>query len=246
VSRQRPTGGSAKSVAAQTLSAQRASQRRRTAALVSGVVVVLLAVAVAVGISMYRTQSAPPAATAVPKGGTATGIAVGKPSAPVTVEVYLDFLCPGCREFEQTTGPALDRYLAAGTVRVIYHPVAFLDRLSAGTNYSTRASAAAACAADAGVFAPYVEALYADQPPEGSPGLTDDQLIALGRHVGATSPEFADCVRGKRYAQWTARVTDAASRAGVNETPTVLVQGKPVSPVPQSVTAAIDAAAKGR
>ena len=245
MSRKRPTSGSAKSVAAQELAKQRASQRRRTAAIVSGVVVVVLALAVAVGISMYRTQSAPTTA-AVPKGGTATGITVGKPNAPVAVDVYVDFLCPGCRQFEQTTGPALDRYLAAGTVRLTYHPVAFLDRLSAGTNYSTRASAASACAADAGVFLPYLKALYANQPPEGSPGLTDDQLIALGRTVGATSPSFAECVRSKRYVGWTARVTEAASRAGVNVTPTVLVGGKPVTPVPQNVTAAIDAAAKGR
>jgi protein-disulfide isomerase len=241
----RASGDSAKSVAARKVAEYRSAQRRRTAAVVTGVVVVVLAIAVAVGISVYRTQSPSPSSSAVvPKGGTATGIVVGRTGAPVTVDVYLDFLCPVCREFETTTGPTLDRYVAAGTVRVVYHPVAYLDRLSGGTRYSTRSSAASACAADAGVFPQYLKSLYANQPPEGSTGLTDEQLAALGRRAGATSRAFADCVTGGRYLAWTAQVTEAASRAGVTGTPTVLVDGRPVQPTPTQVTAAIEAAAK--
>jgi protein-disulfide isomerase len=232
-------------VARQKIAEQRAAQRRRRAAIVAAVVAVVLVVAGVVGVAVYNAQSRPAAQAAVPQGATAAGIVVGRPDATVTVDVYLDFLCPVCRQFEDTTGPTLDRYVGAGTVKVVYHPVAFLDRLSAGTRYSTRAAAAAACAADAGVFPRYVRALYAHQPAEGSPGLTDDELIALGRDAGATTPAFADCVRQKRYVAWVAGVTDAASKAGVNGTPTVLVNGRQLTaPTPEAVTTAIEAAAK--
>jgi protein-disulfide isomerase len=235
----------ARQVAAQKLADQRAAQRRRTAILVSLVVVAVLAIAAVTGIALYRSQSTTPATSATPKGGTATGIVVGPAAAPVTLDVYLDFQCPACKQFEETSGPTLDRYVAAGTVKIVYHPVAFLDPYSSGARYSTRASAASACAADAGVFPAYVRALYANQPPEGGTGLTDDQLVELGRQAGATSADFATCVTSHRYEPWTARVTEAASKAGVNQTPTVLVDGKPVEvPTTANVVAAIEAAAR--
>jgi protein-disulfide isomerase len=238
--------GHARQVAAQKLAEQRASQRRRTAVLVTLVVVAVLAVAAVTGIAIYRSQSKAPAGSATPRGGTATGIVVGKAAAPAGMDLYLDFQCPACKQFEDTSGATLDRYVSAGTLKIDYHPVAFLDPYSSGTRYSTRSSAASACAADAGVFPAYVKALYANQPPEGGTGLTDDQLVALGRQVGATSADFATCVKTHRYEPWTAGVTEAASKAGVNGTPTVLVAGKPVDVLTTAnVVAAIEAAAKG-
>jgi protein-disulfide isomerase len=237
--------GKPREIAARRLARQRAAERRRTALIVAAVALVVLVAAAVVGVGVYHAQTGSPARVIVPRGGTSTGIVVGKPGATVTVDVYLDFLCPHCRAFEQASGPTLDRFVAAGTVRVVYHPVAFLDP-SSTTRYSTRASAASACAADAGVFPAYLRALYVDQPPEGSAALSDTQLIALGRQVGATSPDFAQCVTSGRYRAWTAAVTDAASRAGVGGTPTVLVAGKPVDPpTTDALTAAIQTAARG-
>jgi protein-disulfide isomerase len=234
----------AREVARQKLAQQRAAQRRRSTITVAAIVAVVLLVAGGIGIAVYNAQSKPAANAAVPRGGDAAGIVVGRPDAKVTVDVYLDFLCPGCRQFEDTTGPTLDRFVAAGTVKIYYHPVAFLDRLSAGTRYSTRSAAAAACAADAGVFPQYLRVLYAHQPTEGSPGHTDDELIALGRQAGATAPAFAECVRQKRYVGWVAGVTDRASKAGVDVTPTVLVDGRQLpAPTPDALTTAVEAAA---
>jgi protein-disulfide isomerase len=234
----------AREVARRKLAQQRAAQRRRSTITLAAIVVAVLLVAGGIGLAVYRAQSKPAATAAIPKGGNAAGLVVGKPGAKVTVDIYLDFLCPVCKQFEDTTGPVLDRYVAAGTVTIDYHPVAFLDRLSAGTRYSTRAAAAAACAADAGKFPAYLTALYSHQPAEGSPGLTDSELVALGRQAGVTTPAFADCVKRKRYVSWVAGVTDRASKAGVNGTPTVLVDGRTIAaPTPDAVTKAIEAAA---
>ena len=86
-------------------------------------------------------------------------------------------------------------------------------------------------------------ALFANQPAEGSAGLSDDQLIDLGGPVGLNAPSFAQCVRSQRYADWVANVDDQAARRGVTATPTVYVNGAPLgSPTPETLTAAINAA----
>lgn len=200
------------------------ARRGPSGLLIIGVLVVLL-FAGAVGYGVYRAQrqSGP---AAVPANATATGVTVGQASAPNTIDIYLDFQCPVCRAYEQQSGATLDNLISSGTAKVIYHPVAFLDRMSS-TQYSSRASAASGCAAQDGVFAQYVKLLYANQPPEGGNGLPDSQLIALGQQAGA-GPDFAKCVSGNTFASWTAAITDAASKAGVNATPTVMVNGKQI------------------
>ena len=91
------------------------------------------------------------------------------------------------------------------------------------------------------MFPAYLKRLFAEQPPDNGAGLPDDQLIALGRQAGA-GDEFAQCVQDERYADWTKSVTDAASRAGVNGTPTVLVNGNPVDRTSDGLRAAVAAA----
>jgi protein-disulfide isomerase len=199
-------------------------------------VVVILLFAGAVGFGIYRAQQGSDDVV-VPAGGSPTGITVGQASAPATIDIYFDFQCPVCKAYEEQTGSTVDELVAAGQAKVVYHPVAYLDRFSS-TQYSTRSSRASACAADAGVFPAYVKLLFAEQPPENSAGLPDDQLVALGRQAGA-GDAFAACVEDGRYAGWTKSVTDAASRAGVNGTPTVLVNGTAIDHTPAALRAAV-------
>jgi len=87
--------------------------------------------------------------------------------------------------------------------------------------------------------APYLTLLYANQPEENTPGLTDDRLIALGRQAGGGAG-FASCVQSGRYAPWTAEVTDQASKDGLQGTPTVKVDGKEIQdPTPDALRAAV-------
>lgn len=200
-----------------------------------GVVVVVLFAAL-VGIGIYWQQR--PADVVVPANSTATGTTVGRADAPATIDVYQDFQCPACKQFEQQSGPTVDQLVASGQAKVVYHPVAILDRYSPD-RYSSRASAASGCAADAGVFAPYLKLLYENQPQENTPGLTDDRLVALGEQAGG-GPGFAACVQSGRYAPWTAEVTDQASKDGLQGTPTVKVDRKEIpDPTPDALRAAV-------
>ena len=66
--------------------------------------------------------------------------------------------------------------------------MAFLDRAST-TNYSSRALDAAAAVVDTapGSFQAFHDLLYANQPEEGSAGLTDAQLLDYAVQAGAAA-----------------------------------------------------------
>jgi protein-disulfide isomerase len=147
-------------------------------------------------------------------------------------------MCPNCKRFEESVAAMLDRAVTAGRVTVVTHPVAFLDRMSQGTEYSTRAVAAAGCAADGGRFTEYVRVLFQQQPAEHTRGLTDDRLVALGRDAGLADG-FAQCVRDGTYRGWAAHVSEQAARAGVVGTPTVKVNGKVTDADPAAISAAL-------
>jgi protein-disulfide isomerase len=231
----------------------RAHARRRRRAVVGGVVAaVVVVLAVVVGIVVQTARTSTPADAAAPAGTVddGTGIAVGQPDAPVTVAVYEDFQCPVCASFEATNGATLDRLVRDGAIRLVYHPIAFLDRAST-TDYSTRALNAAGVVLDragADAFVRFHDLLFASQPPEGSAGLTDDQLVDLAVQAGASGEAVEQGIHDRAFGDWVRQVTDAASRAGVNGTPTVLVDGTPIPNdqlTPEGLAAAVDAAAQG-
>lgn len=238
--------GDAKRVVQQQLARER---RRRRALLASAVAVaVLLAAGVAGWATLSAQRGETAAALTVPTGAVdeGTGFAVG--SGPVKIDVYEDFMCPVCGVFEQQAEATLATLVADGKVTVVYHPIAILDRYST-TEYSTRAAAAAAAAAVGGRFTAFHQALFAQQPAEGGSGLSDDQLIAMGRSAGL-GEQFATAVRDRTYRSWATRVTDTASARGVTGTPTVLVAGRKLEnpdrrgvPTPATLSAAVEAAA---
>jgi protein-disulfide isomerase len=215
-----------------------ATEPRSRWALVIGLVGVLLFAAV-VGYAAYQLKHA--AAPAAPGGAaSASGVPVGRDSAPVTVDIYEDPRCSACRAFTLQAESALDSLINNGSTRVVYHLVAFADRGSGGRD-SSRAAAAAGCAAEAGMFRRYLMLLYVNQPADNGPGLSDEQLIELGRQLGSGG-RFADCVRADTYGPWVTAVTDAARQTGVTELPTVLVDGRRVEPTRAVLLQAVQAA----
>lgn len=229
---------------------QRRRRRRRTGAWVAAAVVViavLAAVAVQTSRTATDTTAASPRSTAA--GTDGAGFATGEEAAPVVIDLYEDFLCPVCRQFEQQSGDTLDQLVQEGTVRVRYRPIAILDRLSPD-DYSTRALNAAAVVADeagADAFLTFHDTLFAHQPAEGGPGLTDEQLISLAADAGASGPRVEEGIRDLRFEGWTARVTDQASKNGITGTPTALVDGTALTDrSPAGITAAVRAATAQR
>jgi protein-disulfide isomerase len=174
-----------------------------------------------------QSPSPSSSSTAVPAGTTAAGaIVVG--TGPVTVTVYLDYLCPYCARFERANSVELERLVADGTVRLELHPLAFLDDASRGTRYSTRTANAVATVADQapGAVLAFNDALFARQPSEGGPGLTDEQIRSIATGAGVPA-DVAATFTARRFEHWVAVSTDTAfQRGGVTGTPTVKINGK--------------------
>ncbi|GAA0796950.1 DsbA family protein [Spirilliplanes yamanashiensis] len=223
--------------ARQAKEALAAQERKRRALFAGAVAVVVLIVAGLIGWAVWAGQKDGGDSGATPP---AAGFTAG--TGPVAVDIYADFMCPACNQFEQQTGPTVDQLAAEGKITVTYHPIAILDRFSNGTQYSTRAAAASAAAAEGGKFVPYLKALYAQQPAEGTDGLSDDRLVEIGRSVGL-GDEFAATVKDGTYRGWAKRTTDAASERGVTGTPTIYVAGQELKDrSPAGLQAAVAAA----
>ena len=223
---------------------QLAKERRRRVTLWTSLGVVLLLVVVGlIGWGVAANQeSDKTAGLTTPSVAVDDGTAFAVGQGPVQIDIYEDFICPACGQFELGAAATIDQLVAAGKVTVRYHPIAILDRASS-TEYSTRSAAASAAAAQGGKFAEYHKALFANQPAEGSAGLDDAKLIELGKSVGLTDAAFADAVTKGTYKAWATKVTDTAAERGINGTPTVMVAGTALrAPSPQALTAAVEAA----
>jgi protein-disulfide isomerase len=207
------------------------SRRRRVLTSVGVLVIVGLLGAIALAVVQAtgeeRTLPDVTGEVVVPQHLTADGaIPVGAADAPVTVEIYFDYLCPACGAFEAANGGELDRLVAEGVARIELRPIAFLDEHSSGTEYSTRSANAVAAVADAAperVWA-FHAALYGQQPAEGSEGLSDEQIADLAADAGVSAEVVAGFTDGA-YRPWVASVTQEAFASGVQGTPTVKVDG---------------------
>jgi protein-disulfide isomerase len=180
----------------------------------------------------------PVAPDRVPASATPEGDGILIAGGRVRVDVFIDFMCPYCKRFELSSGPAVARLASGGQASVAYHPMNFLDQAST-TGYSTRAAAASGCAADQGRFPDYAHALFVNQPPEGGPGLSDGELAGLADEAGLSEATFAGCIGEAPYLDWPAYVTERATGLGVSATPTVLVDGTAVRPDGHVIAAAV-------
>jgi protein-disulfide isomerase len=204
-------------------------KRNRTPLIV---VAVVLVVAVIVGATVLLNQASSTNVTPTYT-ATATGAVVTAGTGPITIDTYEDFLCPQCERFEQRYGNDITNALNSGQITVRFHTIAILDQSTNPPGYSTRAANAALCAAPAGIYPTFREKLFAEQPAEGSAGLTNDQLIAFGTQLGATG-DFAGCVNGAANAPAVTAETNAAAADpalqtdGQFGTPTVAIKGAKV------------------
>ncbi|MBE1875191.1 DsbA family protein [Myceligenerans pegani] len=174
-----------------------------------------------------------------------TGIPVGEDGAAGTLvdgapqlDVYVDFMCPICGQFEALNGADIAEMREGGEVALVVHPVAILDRYSQGTEYSTRAASAVAWVADQApeAFMEYHDLLFANQPAENSPGLSDQQLADFAEQAGVPADVAQGIADGEATSTFGDWVTAASDKAGAADelanaqgnfgTPTVMLDGE--------------------
>jgi len=209
------------------------------------VIVLVLALAAGVGVQYYRGHSkvevssngrAEPAVITAP-GASGKGVTVGKTGAKAHIDLYLDFRCPHCAEFEEATGATVDKLVQDGTATLTYWPLQFVN-----PDASPRLANAFAAAAANGKALSYADEMYGDF----SKSWTTDQLIELGKQLGVGDATFQQAVQDNTYAGWLESVTKAADDRGVTGTPTVYVNDKQLPAdqmTPEGLQKAVDAIA---
>ncbi|MEU3464152.1 thioredoxin domain-containing protein [Streptomyces sp. NPDC006733] len=159
-----------------------------------------------------------------------TAIVLGDPKAPHTVQVYEDPRCPYCKRFEAGGGTALVPLVKDGKVKVEYTIASFLDANFGGSS-SKKAANALRAAVDAGKFAEFHAALFQNQPEEPDDGFTDAFLLKIADTVpGLNSTAFQAAVKGQTHKEWVKTSEKAFEASGSQGTPTVLADGKKITP----------------
>src|SRR5690606_35380836 len=127
-------------------------------------------------------------------------IPVGSPDAPVTVSVYFDYMCPACGRFEEANSAELDRMVEEAEALVELRPISFLDRTSQGTEFSTRAAnALATVTAESPQHAwAFHQAMFENQPQEGTGGLNDARIAEIAQDAGVPE-EVTDLFEDRTY-----------------------------------------------
>jgi protein-disulfide isomerase len=238
---------SAAARAAAVLAEQQRAESRRRLFIVGGVVlVVLLIVGVGFAIQSSRdttggnaatpTGSASATASASDTGGDTGkyavaaadtyGLGLGNPSAKVKIEIFEDFLCPYCNEYEHAGRDQLRQDVADGKAYVVYRPIAFLNE------YSVRALNAFAVVLEKSgpdVALKFHDLLYDNQPEESGAMPNNDWLIQQAVAAGAKEAEIRPGIEKESFKQWVVNGVDEASKRGVNSTPTVFANGTALS-----------------
>jgi protein-disulfide isomerase len=171
---------------------------------------------------------------AIPPSGTPTPTDAGDDGLAHIV-TYVDFSCPACKSFEEAYGTSMQALVSAGVATLEVHPIAILDRAYVGSRYSSRSNNAGACVADLapGSFLDVMTAMFANQPAEGTTGLSDDEIIDVVHGAGLVDEEVDACIEDELFGPWVTAATERTlgdadlivPGAEGFSTPTIVVNG---------------------
>lgn len=208
-------------------------QRRNRGLLVLGVVLAVVGIAIAAVIiwrgsrETYLDDVARSPAGSDTTGGipvAADGTAGSADAEAPRLDVYVDVQSPESVAFWQAQHEDLEAMNADGTIALWLHMVGFVDGGINGS--STRPAQAAAVVADQAPesFLPFVDAQF-EQRAGGAEKLNDPDLVSIAGDVGidtTVSDQFDDNL----FNDWCVAATDQAERDGVDEVPTVRLDGQ--------------------
>lgn len=142
------------------------------------------------------------------------------------IEIYLDYDCPHCADFEEAAAATLEAELASGTATVEYKPIVVI-----GSNLSISGANAAACVAE---YAPerFLDAHNALFAQHGEQNVSVGKTIRALNIDGEAGENVESCVSSKVFSDWvqtastySTSLTDESGAPVVAGTPTILIDG---------------------
>jgi|SRR5579883_124554 protein-disulfide isomerase len=148
-----------------------------------------------------------------------TGKVLGRPNAPIVLEVYSDFECPACKMFHEEMLPRLIReYVQTGRLAVISHE--FPLNIPAH-KYSREAANYATAAARLQIYQPVADVLFKNQTSWEQTGKVWETVATV------LSPEQQKKVQAlmkdPSVAAEVQQDIDAGARERVNSTPSLFI-----------------------
>jgi protein-disulfide isomerase len=176
------------------------------------------------------------------KGIPQTGTTLGSPEAPVTLTEFADLQCPFCRDYTISQFPSIvGKYVRTGKLKMVFKNYAFI-----GPDSLTAARAAEA-AGNQNKLWNFIEVFYNNQGTENTDYVTDAFLTKIAKGAGVDPTKMLADRQDPKIDTAIAKAQQDAQKAGVNSTPTFLVQkaGQPAKKVAAAQVEAAIAAAVG-
>ena len=144
---------------------------------------------------------------------------VGKADAKVTMDLWVDYSCPHCQEFEADSNDVITQKVASGELKVNYHNIQIV------TAYGTQAGSAAACVA---TYAPeswwaFNAALYANHSAE-TDSWKGAELADFATQQGITNGDAQTCISDQRYTLVDLRQHQRSRSGGSDRHPDAVLQ----------------------
>jgi protein-disulfide isomerase len=182
------------------------------------------------GLPVNPLASAANAQSTSAEAGPIQEMVAGDPEAAVEVIEYASFTCPHCANFHAGPYKQLKAdYIDTGKIRFVYREVYF-DR------YGLWASMIARCPGDAERFFGIADLIYkgqADWTRAGDPAAIVAELRKIGRLAGLDEEALNACLQDAEKAQaLVAWDEENRTAAGVNSTPSFVINGQKYSNMP--------------
>lgn len=169
----------------------------------------------------------------IPSTVVVDGHTAGSPDAPVLVEVYGDFQCPVCARFaREYLGRLVADFVVPGDVRLVDRTIAFLGR--GDPDESEQAAVAAACAGAQDTYWPFHDLLLWNQAGENRGGFSAPRLAAMADKLTLDRASWDACIADPARLDEIRRDTADAATAGINSTPTIVVDGQRIVGMPRT------------
>lgn len=175
-----------------------------------------------------ETAAAEPQTVAAPEGSMAANeMVIGDPNAPLTIVEYASVTCPGCAAFHARVFPTIEeQFIETGKVRFVYREFPTPpERLSFAGFILARC---AATEAGPQAFFGMVDALYKRQQSWVRGPNTGEELRNIAAQAGLAGEEFDRCFQREDIRDAIIENVETGREAGLNSTPSFLVDGKQI------------------
>lgn len=208
------------------MAASSAKKNNSFAIWISIIAVVVVAALVVLVIWMNQALAGPGTTPNAAVVNQQTGaIQVGE--GPDKVELWYDYNCPHCQDFEAANSQTIGDLVTDGSINYLIYPVSIMDRAST-TQFSTRAANATYCVADADntKTLQFIEGVFSNISTQD--GLSNEEIISVANGLGVTGIE--ECVNSGTYNTFVKNVTTKTipfnEATGSSGTPTLIINGE--------------------